>query len=58
MAGEGRRHKMQNTGHRKRGQAEGFCTAEGRTETKRIVPGKDSRAEKESCNMVHIYKDR
>ena len=49
---------MQNPGHRRRGQAEGFGTTEGRTEPERIGPGKNSRVGKESSNMVHIYEDR
>ena len=49
---------MQNTGHRRRGQAEGFCTGEGRMEPEKIGPGKDPRVGKESSNMVHVHEDR
>ncbi len=49
---------MQNTCHRRRGQAEGCSTAKIRTEPERMGPVIDLRVGKESCNMVHIYEDR
>ncbi len=49
---------MQNTGDRRRGQAEGFSTAEERTEPEKMGPGKDPWVGKESSNMVHVHENR
>ncbi len=49
---------MQNTGHRRRGQAESFRTIEGITVPEMMGPRKNPRVGKENRNMVHVHEDR